>query len=58
MRTRLLTDELPSKQERLCLAFGVDHLDDTSNDDDEVAWGADPFDIVAQREALSLLGDD
>jgi hypothetical protein len=58
MNLRLLNDELPTRQERQCEQFGVDHLADNSDSPEDIAWGSDPFDIVAHREAHGLGNDD
>lgn len=59
MRTRLLVDEIPTKQDALSTALadiGADINVDTEGDDD-IAWGSDPFDILAHRQACGLDDD-
>lgn len=60
MRTRLLVDEIPNHQHSQLthlVELGA-IVPDVEAEDEEVAWGSDPFDIVAHREAMGLTDDD
>ena len=55
MATVRLIDEIPTKQDSHCLALnelGADVTSDDAEDDEEIAWGSDPFDILAHKESL------
>lgn len=57
MRIRLLVDEIPTKQDALSTALielGADIEVGSKFDDEEIAWGSDPFDILAHRQACGL----
>ena len=58
MRLRLLVDEIPTKQDALSQALvelGADiEVEVETEYDEDVAWGSDPFDILAHREACGL----
>jgi hypothetical protein len=61
MRLRLPPYEVPTKQDLHCDALqsvGADIAPDVDDDEETIAWGADPFDIVAHREAHGLSDDD
>jgi hypothetical protein len=51
MATRLLQYEIPTRQaEQLTALDQTDQLED-ADDAEEVAWGSDPFDILAHKES-------
>jgi len=60
MRIRLLQYELPTRQAQhldVLKAVGADISTDDTDNDEEVAWGSDPFDIIAHREELGQIND-
>lgn len=58
MTPRRLHDERPSRQERECADLGVDNLHDDREPAEDIAWGSDPFDILAHRESLGLFDEE
>jgi hypothetical protein len=61
MRLRLLTDEVPTRQDvhlRALADLGVDLGPYDETDTEDIAWGSDPFDILVHREAAGLTDHD
>lgn len=59
MRVLRLHDEPPTKQQQQCELVGAELYpdEDAADADDEPAYGADPFDILAYREEQGLSTD-
>lgn len=54
-RKLLLVDEIPTRQDAHCACLsimGADIVvdDEPTEDDEEPAWGSNPFDILAHKE--------
>jgi len=58
MRTRLLIDEIATRQDVQCQQLNADNLVDEDEDVESIAWGADPFNIIAHREEHGLTNHD